>query len=75
MEDVETSSDYGPGTSGRYTGQGQVIAAQYGDGVASARVHRLNADGTEGFLDIVVGGGQVTVNGGVDTVQASAVCA
>ena len=63
VEDVETYSDFGGSTYGRYEGRWEVLSADYRAGYAAARVRRLNQDGTEGFVDIVAQGGGVTVNG------------
>ena len=52
-----------------------MIAAEYRPGFASARVRRLNDDGTEGFLDIVAQGSRITTNGEAASVQASNQCA
>lgn len=75
VEYVETFSDFGGSTFGTYRGRWEVIAAEYRTDFAGARVHRLNADGTEGFLDIVAQGGQVTSNGAIVSVRTSDACA
>jgi endonuclease YncB( thermonuclease family) len=75
VEEVSTYSDFGGSTATRYTGRWEVLDAEYRDTTARASVRRLNDDGTIGFVEFVARGGQVTVNGNVVSVQASAVCA
>jgi len=75
VEYVETYSDFGGSTYGTYRGRWEILSAEYRSAAdASARVRRANEDGSEGFLEIVARGGQVTVNGSVVTVQASGAC-
>ena len=84
IEDVSTFSDFGDpsenplpdsdATHQRYQGRWEVVSALYTADQASAKVRRINQDGSEGFIDFVAQGGRVTANGFSVSAQVSSAC-
>ncbi len=84
IEDVSTYSDFGDtstnpltdsdATHQRYQGRWEVVSATSAADRASARVRRINQDGSEGFVDFVATGRGVTVNGFSVSAGMSSTC-
>ena len=84
IEDVSTFSEFGDpstnplpdsdATHQRYQGTWEVVSATYTADSASARVRRVNQDGSEGFIDFFANARGVTANGFSVSAGMSSTC-